>query len=199
MTSCLSWARPFALPCDTGGRTGSRALQGGKRSGASKDDSCRASFRICFQGLEELLFHEKKWEKYRDPCQSPERFRANVRVIRRERARHAGGHRENYDRAMRAPPTMRSYDLDGDRRLDMQREFVVVTRRPKLDVVPALADAAELIGKPAREMLVGWIEGSSELSAQWQRYLAGSPFAVETKWDDVVSSIRKFLEMGGLI
>lgn len=43
---------------------------------------------------------------------------------------------------------MRSHDLDGDRRLDMQRELIVVARRPELDIVPALADAAELVGKP---------------------------------------------------
>lgn len=43
------------------------------------------------------------------------------------------------------------------------------------------------------------IERSNELSAQWQRSLAGNPFAVEAKWDDVVSSVRKLLEMGELI
>lgn len=43
------------------------------------------------------------------------------------------------------------------------------------------------------------IERSSELSAQWQRYLAGNPFAVEAKWDDVVSSVRELLVLGELI
>ena len=42
----------------------------------------------------------------------------------------------------------RSHDLDGDRRLDMQRELVVVARCSELDVIPALADAAELVGIP---------------------------------------------------
>lgn len=43
------------------------------------------------------------------------------------------------------------------------------------------------------------IERSRELSGQWQRYLAGNPFAAEAKWDDVASSARKLLEMGELI
>ena len=43
------------------------------------------------------------------------------------------------------------------------------------------------------------IERSSELSEQWQRYLVGNPFAVEAKWDDVVSSVRGLLATGELI
>ena len=43
------------------------------------------------------------------------------------------------------------------------------------------------------------IERSRELSGQWQRYLAGNPFAVKAKWDDVVSSVKKLLIIGELV
>ena len=43
------------------------------------------------------------------------------------------------------------------------------------------------------------IERSDELSEQWQRYLAGNPFAVEAKWDDVVSSVKELLIIGELV
>lgn len=46
---------------------------------------------------------------------------------------------------------------------------------------------------------MGRIERSGELSGQWQRYLAGNPFAVEAKWDDVISSAKELLAIGGLI
>lgn len=43
------------------------------------------------------------------------------------------------------------------------------------------------------------IENSSEMSGQWQRYLASNPFVVEAKWNDVISSVKELLALGELI
>ena len=89
------------------GRTGPRALQGRKRSGKSNRNIRRASFRICFHEVEEMPSREKKWGKYRDPCED-RAVPCERACIRRGRASHAGELLEDDGRTVCGPPASRA-------------------------------------------------------------------------------------------